>query len=185
MKKCTLIIYLFLAVVLTSCASTTTSPQAGNQSNFSGNIQDVLRGSFEGELYESGAWHVWSREDGNTASSGKIVFDGQKLEFITANLINPFWAANKKTRVNGGRYKVEYVIIGNNEISFTSPHSHQELHFKITGPDTIEGYRTDFPDLVWKLHRVAKKNIAVAADPKNIYEEPKREPTSVSLPVSR
>lgn len=166
-------------LVLSGCATAPSSSLAPDQLLV---VKDA-QGAWEGNLYEVGwGWHVFSGEDGNTGSYGAMTFNGLNVHFVWSDLVNPSWSAAGKPRVKGGEATLAYTVVDNGIIYIKG--RSRKFFFKITGQDNLEGYRDDYPGLVWKFHRVTKKEVATV-DEKKTREEPKQEPpTSVSLPTS-
>jgi hypothetical protein len=122
-------------------------------------VVNDLQGKWEGKQYESGWWHVYGdSKTGDTDASGTLVFIGQRVIVTTINTPNPFWRREDQyPRIPSDSYERVYVINAGNEVVFPGSCRIHKMIFRFTGPDTLEGYRDDFPSLGWKFQRVAGK----------------------------
>jgi hypothetical protein len=146
-----------------------------------------LQGAWEGKQFEEGVlWHVFGdKETGDTSASIRLVFSGNEVEYSTSGAPNPFWSAIQKTRGGTGTCRKSYTIGDEGEIIFPSFRNDHKMIFHMVGNELV-GSRNDLKNLVWRLHRVSKKEVATT-DEKPIIKELKREPPSdvgVSMPTT-
>ncbi|MFA7319802.1 MAG: hypothetical protein WC022_04380 [Parcubacteria group bacterium] len=174
---------LLIGVVLLVFAGCATVPPTGEQLKIASNLNGT---TWEGEQFEEGGlWHVFGdKNTGATSASIRLVFLDNKVEYSTSGAPNPFWSAIQKTRGGAGTRIKDYVIENDGEIVFPSFRNDHKMVFRLEG-DTLVGGRDDLGGLVWRLHRVTKKEIATTVE-SPVREEPKQEPPSdvgVSLPT--
>jgi hypothetical protein len=151
MKRFFSIIISLFVMFFSSCSSTHTPTSLELE------IAADLHGKWEGIQYENGWWHVYGNpETGDTGASATLIFIGQKVMVSTINTPHPFWRREyQRPRIPSDSYVREYAVDTENKIVFRDSCFSHKMIFRITGPDTLEGYRDDLPDLAWKFHRVA------------------------------
>jgi len=165
-------------LVFSSCA---TIPPTGNQLKI---VNDLNGTTWEGSLYENGLWHVFGDEFGKTPGEVTFIFNGNRVRVIRNNRLNYSWSAIEKPVGRGYEYETEYTIKENRLLVPSYDAASHELTFSVSG-DVMEGQSNRYGgnSLMWKLHRVSKKEIATTTK-KPVREELKPEPTGVSLPAS-
>jgi hypothetical protein len=103
---------------------------------------------------------VWIADSEKVSSTLKI--NGQEVtayhKSATPELDkrNPVKMQRQGQGLDDNNYTVTYAII-DGKMVFRSPVTNKKLVFWLTGPDTMKGYRDDFPNNQWKMHRVLEK----------------------------
>lgn len=154
--NCWLSIIMLVLLTMLPASCTTTHLQTDQELKV---VKD-LQGTWEGKQYESGWWHVYGdSKTGDTDASGTFVFIGQRVMVSTMNTPNPFWWRREdlSPRISSDSYERVYVVNTDNEIVFQASCLTHKMIFRLTGPDTLEGYQDDFPGLKWKFRQVVKE----------------------------
>jgi hypothetical protein len=141
-KKLEIVLVMVLALVFASCAPPP-PPTTREDIQLMKNLQGT-----------------WASDPGKTAPTLKII--GQEVTVnhrsTTPHLdtVDPNKIIQKRMGLDDNKYTVTYEII-DGKMGFRSSATNHKLVFWLTGPDTMEGYRDDFPNNLWKMHRVLEK----------------------------
>jgi hypothetical protein len=160
-RSLSIIIFCLFVTFFPSCS--VTRPPTSQELKVTADLQ----GKWEGIQYERGWWHVYGNpKTGATGASATLIFIGQKVKFLTVNTPNPFWQLEyQRPRIPIDSYIREYAVDTENEVVFPDSCFNHKMIFRFTGPDTLEGYRDDLPDLAWKFQRVASGGKAISQFP--------------------